>query len=202
MFDTSSVSSWVCDACGASLAEGVDQCSCGNIHLDVLKAREKERVSGRQLLSEGWRILSDHYSKDVPAELEELTRGFLKWAKDKADAFEASLSSEVGPERDWYGIDWEAMANDEGCFGAGLCAEASADLAHWCNNVDKRRRALPAGGNVGREHLSHYPWQHFEEPHWVCLIVLGNQTWAVDLTARQFGAELPFPWFWRYNDPH
>lgn len=195
------VAPWICDACGSFLSEGVARCTCGNIHLDVLKAREEERVSGRQLLCEGWRILVDHYSKDVPQELEELVRGFLTWAKDRAELDRTPDLNRVETHMDWYGVDWEALAKDEGCFGAGFCVEASRDLAHWVNNVDKRRRALPIGGYVGEEFLAHYPWQHAESPHWVCLIVLGRETWAVDLTARQFGVELPFPWLWRYNDP-
>lgn len=53
------VAAWTCDACGAAVPRGVDRCACGNMHLDVLKARDADRPSSSEILDKMKTLLAD-----------------------------------------------------------------------------------------------------------------------------------------------
>ena len=101
----------------------------------------------------------------------------------------------------WMGVDWRELAESEP-YGAGLCGEASKDLAAYLGW--RGTLASPLWLQVGAGIAAHYPTQDSWEAagHCVCVASTGRRggVWVVDLTARQFGEHLPFPWIWPYPD--
>ena len=91
--------------------------------------------------------------------------------------------------------DWRAIANDPGSYGAGLCAEASRDLVTaiggqvvWLARVGDGAETITADHRYPVEALATKRRRH----HAVALV----GRWVVDLTARQFDPDLPFPFYW------
>lgn len=94
--------------------------------------------------------------------------------------------------------EWAQIATDDAAnFGAGLCADASRDLVNACGGC-VAWLADDSAQEMAGYHLAlvcphpGYP-EHATDGHAVALF----GRWVVDLTARQFGAHLPFPWIWR-----
>ena len=93
--------------------------------------------------------------------------------------------------------DWRAIANDPGSYGAGLCWHASKDLT---TAIGGHVRWLARFGDLAAGTVTadrRYPGEALatkrHNHHAVALV----GRWVVDLTARQFDPDLPFPFYWR-----
>ncbi len=101
--------------------------------------------------------------------------------------------------------DWLIIGGVDG--GGGLCDEASGLFSRFCatQEVDAVPRWMSLSGPrfegcngqpaIKKPHPAYpvFERRHFGEDH--CVAVVEGR-WAVDLTARQYGDELPFPFLW------
>lgn len=122
---------------------------------------------------------------------------FLVYTKSLAD------SNDVTSVDFPMAVDWENLANDANTnFGAGFCEDASSDLAKWAQT--NQLRAAAVGGFIGAGYLPirsrtnpvGYPAKAKGEVHWICVFLLRQKRFAIDLTARQFSPRLSFPMIW------
>lgn len=84
---------------------------------------------------------------------------------------------------------------DEDTGGAGLCEEASGELAQWLREHGLHR-AVPAFRYAGRGPLISYGDHPIADAaHYVTVVRFDERFWFIDLTPRQFDDTLPFPLF-------
>lgn len=90
--------------------------------------------------------------------------------------------------------EWREISEDESSYGDGLCLHASDDLVNHVGAGEVAWIISAATTSTTRTVLpdERYPMDVYTG-HAVALI----DGWAVDLTARQFAPELPFPFYWR-----
>ena len=96
--------------------------------------------------------------------------------------------------------DWRVIGGECPGGGVGLCDHASKDFASWCMARDIEARIVwmelvHLFPNELEPHPA-YPDHAVGEPgseHCVVLVM----DHVVDLTARQYDGELPFPFIWR-----
>ena len=148
-------------------------------------------------------------------ELTALVSEFLKWS---SEATAAATSDDPIPR------DWVAVNADTG--GMGLCAEATEALYTWFRRHGIEQDDVkhvhihfdPRGvSTVYARHTSltlrtalfaAFPAQYKQalstahpeggDHHNFVLVRTAPDTWwAVDLTARQYDSDLPFPYYWR-----
>ena len=96
--------------------------------------------------------------------------------------------------------EWAEIATDESCYGEGLCADASGDLARY--GTIRGMRVTIAW--ITSQEVA--PWVTKLNPHpsYPSDVLEGHAValfgeWVVDLTARQFDPSLPFPFYWRVS---
>ena len=84
--------------------------------------------------------------------------------------------------------DWRALSHDQEGYAQGLCHEASRDFMEWC----KHHAVCTTNGMRETTLIEIAGFETYcgQDCHWVVLLW---DTIVVDLTARQFDPELPFP---------
>lgn len=105
-------------------------------------------------------------------------RGYLSWLRVRELVTEFLAQSED---------DWASVNEDTG--GALLCREAAVDLGEYLRS---------RGFDASQRFISpRDPYPPDVGPHWYVEVGIPGEAWMVDLTARQFDPELPFPYIWR-----
>jgi transcriptional regulator with XRE-family HTH domain len=93
--------------------------------------------------------------------------------------------------------DWTVIATDEAAnYGAGLCADASADLVAFAGARGIHGAVAWFGSFLPFDAVPSGYAISDHEGHAVALF--GDE--VADLTARQFGPALPFPYFWTVSE--
>ena len=93
--------------------------------------------------------------------------------------------------------DWTVIATDEAAnYGAGLCVDASEDLVAFAGRRGLVGAVIDFGGPLIP--FESAPGYEIPDNEGHSVAVFGDE--VVDLTARQFGASLPFPYFWVIDD--
>ena len=86
---------------------------------------------------------------------------------------------------------WQELADDPACHGQGLCLDASEEFVAWCKQkqvlMNDGLRIAELGWFAGNRTYAGSVY------HYV-VVVWGNV--IIDLTARQFDDDLPFPHVW------
>lgn len=88
---------------------------------------------------------------------------------------------------------WRDLAEDPACRGVGLCLEAAIELCDWLETQSIGSTLVYSHTPTSKGPMSRYS---AKGGHYICLLSdseLG--TWCIDLTARQFDDDLPFPSF-------